>query len=166
VHYDGAPPSNSGSRHAPVHTKRSGAMSRRGLVGTMRPSYEVVVEREPGWWIIQIPEVKGAHSQARRLDDVERNAREAIAVTLDCGIDAFDVAIEIKRPAVVLNELAKARELYAESEAAQQRAGELARESIKHLTDDLGLTMRDAGKVANMSYQRIAQLRGGKKRAS
>ncbi len=112
----------------------------------MRPSYEVVVEREPGWWIIQIPGVNGAHSQARRLDDVDRNAREAIAVTLDCEVDAFDVVIEIKRPAVVLNELAM--------------------ESIKHLTDDLGLTMRDAGKVANMSYQRIAQLRGGKKRAS
>ena len=132
----------------------------------MRPSYEVVVEREPGWWIIQIPAVKGAHSQARRLDDVERNAREAIAVMLDCEIDDFDVVIEIKQPAVVLNELAEARQLYAESEVAQQRAGELARKSIKHLTDDLGLTMRDAGKVANMSHQRIAQLRGGKKRAS
>ena len=45
------------------------------------------------WWAISVPEVKGAFSQARRLDQVEGMAREAIALILDVDRQSFDIEV-------------------------------------------------------------------------
>jgi hypothetical protein len=46
------------------------------MVGPMkqRKTYRLVVDREPGWWIVEIPELD-LTTQARRLGDVDK--REA-----------------------------------------------------------------------------------------
>ena len=58
---------------------------------TTRHNYTVEVQREPGWWIIRVPDLDDLTTQARRLADVEENAREAIAVWLDVDPDAVEV---------------------------------------------------------------------------
>ena len=48
-----------------------------------RAGYRVRVVRSGGWWAITVPALRGVFSQAERLDCVESNAREAIAMMLD-----------------------------------------------------------------------------------
>jgi hypothetical protein len=48
--------------------------------------------RSGRWWAISVPELKGVHTQARRLDQAEAMAREAIALMLDADPAAIRVA--------------------------------------------------------------------------
>jgi len=64
----------------------------------VKKTYTVAVHRSRGWWAIGVPELKGVHSQARRLDQVDGMAREAIALFLDVPPDSFEVAVEPEVP--------------------------------------------------------------------
>ena len=44
-------------------------------------SCQVTVEREPGFWIIRVPEIAEVVTQARRLADVKENARDCLLYT-------------------------------------------------------------------------------------
>ena len=46
-------------------------------------TYRVEAVRSGDWWAITMPELAGVFSQAKRLDQVESRAREAIAMMLD-----------------------------------------------------------------------------------
>ncbi len=43
--------------------------------------YRATVAREPGWWIITVPELNHV-TQARRLRELQRMATDAVAVWL------------------------------------------------------------------------------------
>lgn len=60
----------------------------------MRSSYTARAVRRGRWWAIEVPEIPGVFSQARRIDLVEPMAREAIALMLEVPEDSFDVAVE------------------------------------------------------------------------
>jgi predicted RNase H-like HicB family nuclease len=59
----------------------------------MTRMYSVVAEREPGWWIVHVPELD-VTTQGRRVSEIEPNAREAVAVSLD--VDVADVAVTVE----------------------------------------------------------------------
>ena len=59
----------------------------------MRPTYTVNAERSGAWWAITVAELPGVFSQARRLDQIESMARDAIALWLDSPKDSFDVTV-------------------------------------------------------------------------
>jgi predicted RNase H-like HicB family nuclease len=109
---------------------------------------------EAGWWIATCAEVPGMVTQARRLDQVADRAREAIGVALD--MPAREVVVEIQTPhqttAVKHYRAARAR-----AEEAQHAAGVAARRAARELID-AGLSVRDAGAVLGVSYQRVQQL--------
>jgi hypothetical protein len=56
--------------------------------------YSAIVTREGKWWMISIPEIDGL-TQARRLDDASKMAREYIAVTLDVPMSKIEVAVAV-----------------------------------------------------------------------
>jgi hypothetical protein len=126
---------------------------------TKRHSYKVEVEREPGWWIIRVPELDIV-TQAQRLTSVDRNAREAIAVWLNVAPDTFDVVSTLHPPKDVLDELDRSKAILDEAVAMQREGAAVASCAIHRLTDDLGLTLREAGTVVGLSHQRVAQLVG------
>ncbi|MGN9774624.1 hypothetical protein ACTMS0_02395 [Micromonospora sp. H33] len=45
-----------------------------------------------------MPEIKGLFSQARRLDQVEEMAREAVALMLDIDPNSFDIDVQPDLP--------------------------------------------------------------------
>ena len=55
--------------------------------------YRVEVERGRSgrWWLIDVPDVPAAHSQARRLDQADDVARDLIALLTDADPGSFDV---------------------------------------------------------------------------
>jgi hypothetical protein len=127
--------------------------------GPMKPrkTYRLVVEREPGWWIVQIPELD-LTTQARRLGDVEKNAREAIAALLDVGTLTFDLEQEVRPPVAVAQELDEARALMDRAAILREESADRIGQAVDKLIKDFGLTMREAGKLLDLSHQRIAQL--------
>jgi predicted RNase H-like HicB family nuclease len=120
-------------------------------------TYEVVAERSGRWWAARVPALPGVHTQARRLDQVATMAREAIALMLDTSVESITVNVtpalsEPTRDAITRTVAARqAREAAAEAERAALRA------AARALADE-GLTLRDAGRILGLSYQRVDQL--------
>jgi predicted RNase H-like HicB family nuclease len=127
-------------------------------------TYRVVAERSGTWWAAHVPEVQGVHTQARRLEHVEQEAREAIALMLDVEPDSIAVKVEPTLPSNV-NELVKAAfAAHVATEEAQLKEREAARDAARALVVDLGLPQRDAGKILGVTHQRVQQILAGTRR--
>lgn len=112
--------------------------------------------RSDGWWAVEVPEVPGVFTQARRLDQVPEMAIDA--VTLMLGIDAdeitdFTLVAETDKDSVI----AVAKEAKERADEAAKEASLAMREAASALLED-DLTVRDAGKLLGVSPQRISQL--------
>lgn len=116
-------------------------------------TYTAVCRRSGSWWAISIRELKGVHTQARRLDQVGDMARDAIALMLEVDRGGVEVTVEPEVPAPVADALA-ARRAAREAEHAAEQATAAA---VKQLLDE-GYTIRDAGRLLGLSPQRISQI--------
>jgi hypothetical protein len=124
-----------------------------------KPTYEARAARSGRWWSIEVRQLHGVHAQARRLDQVEAMAREAISVALEAAGDSFDVAIQIDSTSLgalrpTIEEAVRAREA---ADKAQSRASEAMRRAVAE-TRASGYTSRDAGMLLGVSNQRISQI--------
>ena len=93
--------------------------------------YTVEAIRSGNWWAITVPEIKGFFSQARRLDQVETMAREAIALMLNVRPDSFDVEVKPDVPGEVVQARRARRELRRAEEAAEQATKAAAQTLLK-----------------------------------
>lgn len=118
-----------------------------------RKPYVVTAHREPGWWIIDVPELD-VRTQARRLAEVEWNAREAIGVWLDVDPEGVAVEVTVQAP----EDVAVLIEAKTQAAAAQEEADRQLRATVERLTTALGLTVREVGTLTGLSHQRIAQV--------
>ncbi|GAA1572760.1 hypothetical protein GCM10009804_31630 [Kribbella hippodromi] len=121
-------------------------------------TYGVTVSRDERWWMVSIPEIEGL-TQARRLDEVERMAREYVAVTTDVPLSA--VAVEVSGIEADGQDLLEAKKLV---DGLRRRAkeldalvAELTREVAAVLTD-ASVPVRDVSSVLGVSHQRVSQL--------
>jgi hypothetical protein len=120
-------------------------------------TYQVEVRRGERWWVLSVPEIPAAHSQARHLREVDEVARDLIAVLLDIPADSFDLDIRIELPDGVKARLQRAEQLRTEAAQAQNEAAAEVRAAAKELADQ-GLPLRDIGRALGISYQRAHQL--------
>ena len=122
-------------------------------------TYTAVCRRAGDWWAISVPEIKGVHTQARRLDQVEAMARDAIALFLNVTPDTFAIEVRPEIPA-------EATEAVAARKAAREAetwADKLTRAAAAALLAK-GYTVRDAGALLDISPQRVSQLTAGSSR--
>ncbi len=56
----------------------------------MTQQFTIVVERDPesGWLVGEVTELPGCYTQARTMDELEKNLREAIVLYLETAQDA------------------------------------------------------------------------------
>lgn len=124
-------------------------------------TYRVVVTREDGAWLADVPGLEGAHTFARSLAGLDRSVREVIVLVADLPDDAMgglrlDYRFQTGDPAVddVAGDVralrAKADELAA---TASRRTAEAARQLVEH-----GLSVRDTAIALGISPQRVSQL--------
>lgn len=120
--------------------------------------YNVTATRDDGWWVINA-EVPGAivWTQARRLEQVEPMARDAIALSLDVPEDSFGLNVITNIPQELRVRVDAARQLAELSEEFQSLTAHLRRQLAAHLRDQ-GFTVRDTGDLIGVSSQRISQL--------
>lgn len=108
-----------------------------------------------GWWVITIPEVPGAFSQSRRLDQVEENAREVIELMTDKAPD--EITVEWSVPGAIGEEAAHVADLRERAEDAVDAAHVATQRAVPKL-HAAGLSYRDIGWVAGISHQRAQQI--------
>ena len=131
--------------------------SRQGVVAVTRKAYQVEVRRGERWWVLSVPEIPAAHSQARHLREVDEVARDLIAVMLDEPADSFDVDVHITLPGSVTDHLRRAEQLRTEAAKTQAAAAAELRAAARELAGQ-GMPLRDVGKALGVSYQRAHQL--------
>lgn len=119
-------------------------------------TYTAKATRDGKWWSVEVLEL-GVFTQARRLDQVEFMARDAIALLLDVPPDSFEVTVVPEVPAKVQAILDEVRESRAAAEHASEVASMKAREAARILHDE-GMPLRDVGRVLGVSHQRAHQL--------
>jgi predicted RNase H-like HicB family nuclease len=123
-----------------------------------KKTYSAKAVRSGDWWAITIPELKGVHSQARRLDHAEPMAREAISLFLDEPADSFDVTVVPVLPGELQADVDNARAARGEAEERQKEAAVATARAARQLVRGSKLTVREAGQILGVSHQRIAQL--------
>jgi DNA-directed RNA polymerase specialized sigma24 family protein len=123
--------------------------------------YEVVTKRDGAWWAIEVvnglPKDRVVLTQARRLNDVETMARDAIGLLLDVPVDSFEVTITYVLPQSMQDQV----NLFARAEAldiaARAESGAARSRAAAGLVAD-GLTLREAADILGVSFQRVKQL--------
>ena len=129
----------------------------------MAQTYVARCVRSGNWWGVEIADangdhVKGGYTQARRLDQVEAMVREVISLLLDVPEDSFEVKLEPDLPADVMREVEEARTRRQQAQQAQREAMSAASRAAADLVKRERLTIRDAGHILGLSYQRVDQL--------
>jgi hypothetical protein len=123
--------------------------------------YHVVVSRDDGHWLADVPELQGAHTYARSLPTLDQAVREVIVLAADLPDGAMPELVidydyhtgdpELDSTAVEVRRLRRqADELSA---AAAIRTGQAA---VKLVAG--GLSVRDAAALLGISPQRVSQL--------
>ena len=125
---------------------------------TTRSTYTAECRRNDDWWAISIPELPGVFTQARRLDRAEQTARNAIALFNDVDQNSFDVSVVAVRPDSVQADLEQYERLRTETIELAERVRRAGHDLAVRLVEDEQLTVRDAGVLLGVSYQRVAQL--------
>jgi len=124
-------------------------------------TYRVVVTRDGGHWLADVPELQGAHTYARSLPALDQAVREVIVLAADLPDEAMPelvldydyhtgdpeldtTALEVRRLRQEANELAA---------VATARTGEAAARLVAR-----GLSVRDVASLLGISPQRVSQL--------
>jgi predicted XRE-type DNA-binding protein len=87
-------------------------------------------------------------------------ARDLIAIMEDVPADSFRLDMQITLPDDVRKDLELSADLRTQAAASQRAAAELTRGAARRLHED-GLTLRDIGKLLEVSHQRAHQLVDG-----
>lgn len=130
------------------------------MVAVSQGRYTVVYERdESGAWNAHVPEVPGCHSYGRSLQQARRRIREALELWVD-DADQAEFHEEIHLPRRAQTAVRRAKTARARAARDQQEAAEAARVAAQCLAE-LGLSIRDAGEVLEISHQRAQQILSG-----
>lgn len=120
-------------------------------------TYTARARRSGSWWAVDVPELPGVFSQARRLDRVESMARDAIALFLDVDPATLEIRVETNLPSEIRRDVDEVSRLRADAERLQAESSV----AMRHLTHELlgrGLSVRDAAIILGISHQRVSQL--------
>lgn len=121
----------------------------------------VVVTREGGMWLADVPALEGAHTYARSLPSLDQAVREVIVLAADLPDEAMPQLVldyryetgdpELDATALEVRRLRRqADELAAEVAA---RTGQVAVDLVAR-----GLSVRDVASLLGVSPQRVSQL--------
>jgi hypothetical protein len=128
---------------------------------TTGKTYRVVVTRdEDGYWLADVPELEGSHTDASNLTALDRYVRELIVLGADLPDEAMDdLSIEYAYQTPD-DRVAEAAELRREREELARREAQLqerTRQLARALTAS-GYSARDTGPLLGISHQRVSQV--------
>ena len=76
-------------RDPACHRARSRGGVRKGMAAMSGDTYRVVVTREDGHWLADVPSLEGAHTYARSLPTLDQAVREVVVLAADLPDEAM-----------------------------------------------------------------------------
>jgi hypothetical protein len=133
----------------------------------MKPTYQVRVWQEDGWWLARViaasdgadPAPLNALTQARGVAKIESMGRDLIATILDASEDAYDVEFEYQLSGESGELVCQAKGARAWLDAAQDLWQERSAAAVKALTAE-GYSLRETATLLGLSHQRVDQILG------
>ena len=120
--------------------------------------YRVDISRdETGAWLARVQDVPGCHTYGRTLEQTRRRIREALGLWVE-DAERAELEFRIRLPSDVRAELERARSARKRSAEAQDQAHEATVRAARDLTEQMGLSLRDASELLEISHQRVQQL--------
>jgi predicted RNase H-like HicB family nuclease len=123
-----------------------------------RRAFRVVVTREDGHWLADVPDLPGAHTYARSLPSLDQAVREVVVLAADLPDEAMPELVldydyhtadpELDATALEVRRLADDLAATAAARTSQVAAQLVAR----------GLSVRDVAALLGISPQRVSQL--------
>lgn len=113
-------------------------------------------ERSGSWWAVEVPEIPGLFTQARRLDLVPAMVVEAASL-LDVELTPDDVIVNPQLVDGGALSVSRAREASAEARRVASVAYDASREAVARLRGD-GLSVRDVATLMGLSAQRVSAI--------
>lgn len=114
--------------------------------------------RSGDWWAVEVPEVDGLFTQAKRLDQIPAMVADAVALLEDVDPVSIDVDVRASLANDADDAIDRVLTERSQAEAAAVAAAEGLRAVAHQLVEDERLSLRDAGKLLGVSHQRVAQL--------
>ena len=121
-------------------------------------TYHVTYEHdEGGWWVATVKEAPACHTQGRTIAQTRNRLREAMGLFVkDAETAAF--AERIKVSAAAKAALAEWFALRQKEEDLRQELRARLRDAVQALVRSMGVSVRDAGAILDLSHQRVHQL--------
>jgi hypothetical protein len=122
-------------------------------------TYTATADRSGDWWAITVEGVPFAHTQTRRLDQVDAMVRDLLIdleIEDEADRNAFTVVIE-PADAEVHDLVAKVHDARQAAQEAAIAAAAATSYVIVEMREE-GYSVRDVGVLLGMSYQRVAQI--------
>jgi hypothetical protein len=131
------------------------------MTAMSRRAFRVVVTREDGQWLGDVPDLQGAHTYARSLPSLDQAVREVVVLAADLPDEAmpelvldYDYHTEdpgLDAPALEVRNLRRQADDLAAT--AADRTSEVATQRVAR-----GLSVRDVAALLGISPQRVSQL--------
>lgn len=116
----------------------------------------VICNKTATGWSVEVPELDGYTTTAKRLDKVDGQIRE-IAKARNLGTDCeLIIKVDAKLPGIICD-LEQAQEKMKLASKLQEEASAEIRDAVHRMRGE-GLTLRDIAVVLGVTPQRVAQL--------
>ncbi|ETY71380.1 transcriptional regulator [Bifidobacterium moukalabense] len=111
-------------------------------------------ERSGGWWAVEVPEIPGLFTQARRLDQIDAMVRDAAGML---GREVGTVTVEPRLSEQDERMLAELLDARRQASEAQSHASSLTRATVDALRAQ-GMTVRDVADIIGVTPQRVSTI--------
>jgi DNA-directed RNA polymerase specialized sigma24 family protein len=122
-----------------------------------RTCYQVTVSREDGDWVGAVNGVPGAVVETRRLDHLEDEIRDGLALLLSIPWDSFDLDWSYELPPEISTAVEEYRRASARLADAEAEYAEVSRKAVAELRR-AHVSQRNAAALLGVSHQRVHQL--------
>jgi hypothetical protein len=121
-------------------------------------TFTVTVTREGPWWVAVVDGVRGSAVETRRLQDLEDEVRDGLALLLDVDAQDLKLTWHYELP----DDSAEALRIYRQARACREEAERTYEESLRRVAVSLEkahVSVRDTATLMGVSHQYVQQLR-------
>jgi len=121
-------------------------------------TYTVRYERdETGWWVAQVKEVRGCHTQGKSIAQARTRIREALGLFV-ADAQRAKLIDEVAVPPVAKTLVKQVLTGRAKIKLEEEKVQGSMKKAAQVLTSEVGISRRDAGELLGISYQRVQQI--------
>jgi predicted RNase H-like HicB family nuclease len=120
-------------------------------------TYTVTYERdEKGLWFAQVKGVAGCHTQGRTIAQARERIREALSL-FDEHAEKATLEDDVRLPSNLTRLVSAQRQARSKQKAGEEKLRELNVKAARALTQEVGLSLRDAGELLGASQEAVRQ---------